>query len=80
LHRDEQSTVIARRPDIGCSSSITGEQSPRTIDMGSYVRPHGMRFLPGDAKLVVTSEATQRVVVVNVASGTVDTTIATIAT
>lgn len=56
---------------------LTGEKPPRTIEMGTYVRPHGMRFLPGDAKLVVTSEATQRVVIVDVASGKIDTTIAT---
>ncbi len=36
-----------------------------------------MRLLPGDGKLVVTSEATQRVAVVNFLKGTVDTTVST---
>ena len=56
---------------------LVGDAAPRTIEMGDLKRPHGMRFLPGDAKLVVTSEATQRVAIVNFLKGTVDTTIST---
>src|SRR3990172_3377937 len=41
----------------------------RTIDLGQYTRPHGVVFLPGDSLVVVTSETTQHVVIVNVAAG-----------
>ncbi|MFQ5745961.1 MAG: YncE family protein [Gemmatimonadota bacterium] len=43
----------------------------RTIDLGSYGRPHGIAFLPGDSLLAVTSEASRNVVLVRVADGTV---------
>ena len=37
----------------------------RTIDLGSYQRPHGIRFLPGDTLLAVTSEVSQAVLLVD---------------
>lgn len=45
----------------------------RTIDLGSYTRPHGVVFL-GDSntRVAVTSESTSNVVVVDVASGSID--------
>jgi YVTN family beta-propeller protein len=44
----------------------------RTIDLGEYTRPHGASFLPGSSsRLVVTSETTQNVVLVDVAEGRV---------
>lgn len=43
----------------------------RTIDLGQYPRPHGIAFLPGDSLVVVTSEASRHVVVVNVIAGQV---------
>jgi YVTN family beta-propeller protein len=49
----------------------------RTIDLGEYKRPHGAAFVQDGRKLVVTSEATQRLVLVDFASGTVDTALAT---
>lgn len=50
----------------------------RRISLGEYTRPHGAMFLPGDeSRVVVTSEATQRIVLVNVESGTVEGTIST---
>ena len=50
----------------------------RRISLGEYTRPHGAMFLPGDeSRVVVTSEATQRIVLVNLESGTVEGTIAT---
>jgi len=73
-------SVYGDRASIGHSLlvlDLKGENAPRTIEMGELRRPHGMRFLPGDQKLVVTSEATQRVAIVNFAKGTVDTTVAT---
>jgi DNA-binding beta-propeller fold protein YncE len=49
----------------------------RVIELGEYTRPHGVAFALGGGKLVVTSEATQRLVLVDFASGRVDTTLAT---
>jgi YVTN family beta-propeller protein len=44
----------------------------RTIDLGEYTRPHGASFLPGSSsRMVVTSEATQNVVLVDIADGRV---------
>jgi DNA-binding beta-propeller fold protein YncE len=44
----------------------------KTIDLGTYRRPHGMTFLPGDSKLIATSEASGNVVIVDIPSGTVE--------
>lgn len=45
----------------------------RTISLGQYTRPHGVVFLPGDeSRVVVTSETTQNVVVVNIKEGKVE--------
>lgn len=45
----------------------------RKISLGQYTRPHGAVFLPGDeTRVVVTSEATQNIVLVNIESGTVE--------
>ena len=45
----------------------------RTISLGPYTRPHGAMFLPKDeTRVAVTSEATQNVVIVNIAEGKVE--------
>jgi DNA-binding beta-propeller fold protein YncE len=49
----------------------------RTIDLGQFTRPHGVAFVLGGGKLVVTSEATQSLVIVDFASGRVDTALTT---
>lgn len=49
----------------------------RTIDLGQYNRPHGMVFLPGDSLVIVTSEASGNVVLVNVVAGTISKAIPT---
>jgi YVTN family beta-propeller protein len=41
----------------------------RTISLGQYTAPHGIAWLPGDSLVAVTSERTQNVVIVAVASG-----------
>jgi DNA-binding beta-propeller fold protein YncE len=56
---------------------VPGRRVARTIDLGQYRRPHGMVLLPGDSLVVVTSEATGNVVIVNVAAGAVRRAIAT---
>lgn len=43
----------------------------RTISLGTYTRPHGLVFLPGDSVVAVTSEAAQAVILVHVARGEV---------
>lgn len=52
----------------------------RTIDLGELKRPHGMRFLPGDKRLVLTSEAAGVIALLDFAAGTVEATVATGAT
>jgi DNA-binding beta-propeller fold protein YncE len=49
----------------------------RTIDLGEYHRPHGAAFIQDGRKLVVTSETSQRLVMVDFATGKVDTALAT---
>lgn len=50
----------------------------RKISLGQYTRPHGAMFLPGDeSRVVVTSEATQNIVLVNIESGAVEAAIPT---
>lgn len=45
----------------------------KTISLGEYTRPHGALFMPGDeTHAVVTSETTQRLVMVNLAEGRVE--------
>lgn len=59
--------------DLGASMPAVS----RTIDLGQYTRPHGVAFVLGGGKLAVTSEATQKLVIVDFASGRVDTAMAT---
>ena len=50
----------------------------RTISLGQYTRPHGVLFLPGqNSRVVVTSETTQNLVIVDLASGTIEGAIGT---
>jgi DNA-binding beta-propeller fold protein YncE len=49
----------------------------RTIDLGTWQRPHGVRFLPGDTTLAVTSEASKAVVLVDFRAGTVQGSVST---
>ena len=49
----------------------------RTIDLMTHQRPHGMAFLPGDSLLLVTSERSQAVLVVDFRSGQLRATRAT---
>ena len=44
----------------------------RTIDLGTYARPHGIAFLPDGKRVVVTSEQAKALVIVDVANGKVD--------
>lgn len=50
---------------------VPGKRVERTIDLGPYRRPHGIRFLPGDSLVAVTSETSRNVLIVHVAAGVV---------
>ncbi len=56
---------------------VPGLRVVRTVDLGSYTAPHGIVFLPGDSLVVVTSEATRNIVIVNVVAGAVRKAIST---
>ncbi len=50
----------------------------KTISLGQYTRPHGANFFPGDeSRVVVTSESTGNVVIVNLEQGIVEAAIPT---
>jgi YVTN family beta-propeller protein len=73
-------SIYGTRASIGNSLvvvDVARGAEARRIDLGEYRRPHGMAFLPGDRKLLVTSETTQRVLVVDFATGAIDTSIVT---
>lgn len=48
---------------------LRGSAEVRTIDLGDNGKPHGMRWLPGDRRAVVTTEASRRLVLVDIDSG-----------
>jgi DNA-binding beta-propeller fold protein YncE len=49
----------------------------RTIDLGRYQRPHGVAFYPGDSIVLVTSEASKNLLIVDFARGQVTDTVPT---
>lgn len=49
----------------------------RTIDLGDYPRPHGIQFLPGQTEVVVTSETSGELVIVDFQSGSILGSVAT---
>lgn len=68
--------------DYGGGDSLTvfdveSLEVARTIDLGDYPRPHGIKFLPGQAEVVVTSEANGELVIINLQSGSILGSIAT---
>ena len=73
LSRDGRVAVVT---DYGTGNAPTltvidvpGKRVARTISLGQYTAPHGIAFLPGDSLVAVTSERTNHVVIVAVASG-----------
>ena len=49
----------------------------RSIDLGEYRRPHGAVFVQSGTKILVTSESSQRLLLVDFITGRIDTTMAT---
>jgi YVTN family beta-propeller protein len=43
----------------------------RTIDLGEHTRPHGMQWMPGTTKILVTAEGSRNLLVVDVDAGQV---------
>ena len=59
---------------------VPGLKVTKTIDLGGYTMPHGIQFLPksADSMVVVTSEQTNNIIVVNLKSGAIANAIASI--
>ena len=57
--------------------NVPTQRVVRTIDLGQYIAPHGIVMLPGDSVVVVTSEASQHIALVNFVTGQVRSGIAT---
>jgi len=51
---------------------LVGGKPTRVIDLGQHSAPHGIRFLPDGHRVLVTTEASASLVVVDVASGEVE--------
>jgi YVTN family beta-propeller protein len=68
-------TIYGQRPAGNALSIIdiaTGTVT-RTISLGQYTRPHGVVFVAGNEdRVVVTSESTGNIVLVDIAAGTVE--------
>ena len=75
-------TNYGNREVLGNTISVIDLAAPtlsvvRTINLGEYHRPHGAAFFQDGRKLMVTSETSQRLVIVDFPSGRVDTALAT---
>jgi YVTN family beta-propeller protein len=49
----------------------------KTIDLGEHSRPHGMHWIEGTMKLIVTAESTNSILIVDVEKGVVERSIGT---
>ena len=56
---------------------IENLQVARTIDLSDYPRPHGLLFLPGQQEVIVTSEGSRNLVIVNFQTGEIVRSIST---
>ncbi len=79
--------VVSRRGEIAVvcnygTNTLTiydlpGRKRQRTIDLREHSRPHGIEFLDQRSHVVVTAESTGSLLVVNVGSGRIESTIPT---
>lgn len=51
---------------------LVGGRPTRSIDLGQHGAPHGLRFLPDGDRVIVTTEASASLLVVDVASGEIE--------
>jgi YVTN family beta-propeller protein len=75
-------SIYGNRTAVGSSLLVfdltAPTAAPRSIELGAgNQRPHGMAFLPGDRQLLVTGERAQRLLVVDLASGAIDSSMVT---
>jgi len=56
---------------------VPGARVTRTIDLGEHRRPHGIAFLPDGGRVAVTAEQSRALLIVDVASGSVESAIDT---
>jgi DNA-binding beta-propeller fold protein YncE len=75
-------SIYGNRTAIGSSLvliDLTAPSAPpKVVELGAgNVRPHGMAFLPGGKELLVTGERAQRVLVVNVETAAIDSSMST---
>ncbi|MEQ1692506.1 MAG: hypothetical protein ABMA00_14550, partial [Gemmatimonas sp.] len=75
-------SIYGNRNAIGSSLMVIDlkalSAAPRIIELGAgNQRPHGMAFLPDDKRLLVTGERAQRVLLVNLESGAIDSSMST---
>jgi len=49
----------------------------RSIDLGEHTRPHGLRWMPDGRRVVVTTEGSRSILVVDAVAGRIERTIAT---
>ena len=75
-------SIYGNRESIGSSLMLIDltapNATPKLIELGAgNQRPHGMAFLPGDSALLVTGERAQRLLVVSLTSGAIDSSMST---
>jgi DNA-binding beta-propeller fold protein YncE len=51
---------------------LVGGKPTRSIDLGEHGAPHGLRLLPGDRRVLVTTEGSASLLMVDIASGKVE--------
>jgi YVTN family beta-propeller protein len=56
---------------------LRNRKAVRTIDLGTYARPHGIAWMPDGKRVVVTSEQAKALVIVDVPNGKIDRAIET---
>jgi DNA-binding beta-propeller fold protein YncE len=75
-------SIYGNRNAIGSSLMLIDltapNATPKSIELGAgNQRPHGLAFLPGDKQLLVTGERAQRLLVVDLESGAIDSSMVT---
>lgn len=75
-------SIYGNRAAIGSSLMLIDlaapTATPKVIELGAgNQRPHGLAFLPGDKQLLVTGERAQRLLLVDLESGAIDSSMVT---
>jgi YVTN family beta-propeller protein len=75
-------SIYGNRASIGSSLMVIDllapTATPKVIELGAgNQRPHGLAFLPGDKQLLVTGERAQRLLLVDLENGAIDSSMVT---